>query len=95
MLAKRSFGDLSTQKEETEASESQERPTLRFSKRKELKIEKLASSGKEAYFSGENRLGKMASFGNVSLENIERHLFMNRCKKEALFYLFLFFVKIA
>ena len=82
MLAKRSFGELSTQKEGSQSSEKPEPSILMMpSRRKVLKIEKLPPPNEEMRYCCEYRLGKLPSFGNVTLENLEHHLFFNRCKK--------------
>ena len=83
MLAKRSFGDLSAEKEATNCSETQE-PSMTMipaPKRKELKIEKVTLSKAELKYLCEYRLGKLSKFGGVGLDNIQHHLYFNRCKR--------------
>ena len=81
MLEKRSLGDLSTQKEASQPSEKQESSIEMMAPvRKELKIEKIIPSEEADHHCG-SEIGKMPSFSDVTLKNIERHLYFNRCKK--------------
>ena len=81
MLAKRSLEDISALKGASQSSEKQESATLGIPPvRKELKIEKIIPSEKVDHSCGSD-IAQMPNFSKVTLKNIQRYLYFDRCKK--------------